>query len=89
MAPKTKNSKRSFAAALTAAREELHWSISDLSAATRINTHTLMSYERGARSPRLENITVLADALGVTPNDLCLHHKTSTRNTGRILDARA
>lgn len=62
--------KNTFAANLRAARARRDLSQTELASATGLNLATISQYEDGAFVPGADKIVALAEALGVTPNDL-------------------
>ena len=59
-----------FAANLRAARARRDISQGELAKRTGLNLTTISQYEDGAFVPGADKIIALAEALGVTPNDL-------------------
>lgn len=62
--------KNTFAANLRAARARRDLSQTELASATGLNLATISQYEDGAFVPGADKVFALAEALGVTPNDL-------------------
>lgn len=61
-----------FADNLRTRRTRKHWSRQQLAAASGVSVGAIEKYERCLCSPILENVAKLSNALGCTPNDLCV-----------------
>lgn len=62
--------KDAFAANLRAARARRDISQAELASATGLNITTISQYEDGTFVPGADKVVALAEALGMTPNDL-------------------
>ena len=56
---------KSIGAAMREKREELGWSLSQVSAKSGLHKNTIAGYEKDEHQPGLFNLVVLADTLGV------------------------
>ena len=56
---------KSIGAAMREKREELGWSLSQVSSKSGLHENTIAGYEKDEHQPGLFNLVVLADTLGV------------------------
>lgn len=56
---------KSIGAAMREKREELGWSLSQVSSKSGLHKNTIAGYEKDEHQPGLFNLVVLADTLGV------------------------
>ena len=65
---------------LKGARIENGWTQNDLSLVTGFTPAAISHYETGQRTPSIENLMKLCDALGKTPNEILLNNKQRIDN---------